>query len=94
MKHLVEAEHIQAVWLGHADRARDSTELTTNLATAIRCLDDQTILEALVDTCRMDVAVNRLPAPPRPVPVSRNGPRTNSGSARPSHRPWPRWAGS
>ena len=62
MKHLVEAEQIQALWLGnhHAGRTHD---LVDDLAVAVGRLDDRQVLDALETTCRMDVAVDRLDSP-------------------------------
>ena len=60
MKTLVEADHIQAVWLGIQDRYRHLDELVDDLAAAINRLDDHVVNTALVDTCRVDLGVERL----------------------------------
>lgn len=60
MKTLVEAEYVQAVWLGTRDRYRHMDELVDDLAAAIDRLDDHVVNTALVDTCRVDLAVDRL----------------------------------
>ncbi|PZT90132.1 MAG: hypothetical protein DI630_31410 [Gordonia sp. (in: high G+C Gram-positive bacteria)] len=60
MKMLVEAEYIQALWLGDARTNGDSDDLIADLIAAIRRLTDEQVTDALVHTCRMDVAVERL----------------------------------
>lgn len=64
MKTLVEADYIQAVWLGIRDRYRHLDELVDDLAAAIDRLDDHVVNTALVDTCRTDLALDRLDTVP------------------------------
>ncbi|AVM66157.1 hypothetical protein M3C36_06540 [Dietzia cinnamea] len=64
MKTLVEADYVQAVWLGTASRYGHSDELVGGLIAAIDRLDDRAVNTALVDTCRMDLAVERLGTAP------------------------------
>lgn len=62
MKNLVEADFIQAVWLG-SDSTGRADEMLDRLNTAIGSLTDQQIAQALVDVSRVDLALERVPGP-------------------------------
>lgn len=64
MNMLVEAEDIQALWLGPDTQPCFTDELIPNLMSAICRLTDKQITDALAHTCRMDVALERLDAAP------------------------------
>lgn len=68
MKHLVEAEHVQAVWLGASGVYRTADDLITDLVAAIDQLDDDRVADALADVSRVDLALDSLTTRPCDCP--------------------------